>query len=319
MLLSQYRLMADALYSLFAEYGSLPPHVQEAVGVLITPLIRSLGAKHPKVVELVQSCPAGSQELVLRILGVLTEKSRAPPILVEAIKTLASEQADLSPRFIVPIMADLDKPEIVKHLPRILTLLDGTAANKALIRTIFEGIIEMPPQNFGSVSTNAPRVKQSELLTPVELLALLHRSEKETGLKQAIEAINICFSMTEVFRPEVLAAFMQQVVDELTLPTLFLRTVIQAVQTYKSLQPFVSTTLLSRLIIKKIWTQPQLWEGFVRCAKTIAPHSFGALLQLPRDQLREVVAKQPALKGPLRDYVIKSAPSLSCTFLLLHR
>lgn len=291
---------------LFAKYGSLPAHVQEAIPILIAPLIRSLGAKHPKMVELVHSCPAGAQELVLGMLSVLTEKSRAPPIMVEAIKTLATEQPDLSPRFIVPIIAELDKPDILRHLPRILTLLDGTAPQKTLIRTIFEGIIEMPPQNFGSVSTNAPRVKQSELLSPVELLALLHRSEKETGLKQAIEAIGICFSMTDVFRPEVLAAFMQQVVDELTLPTLFLRTVIQAVQTYKSLQAFVSTTLLSRLIIKKIWTQPQLWEGFIRCAKTIAPHSFGALLQLPREQLREVVAKQPALKAPLRDYVIKS-------------
>lgn len=87
---------------------------------------------------------------------------------------------------------------------------------------------------------------------------------------------------------------------------------IQAVQTYKSLQGFVSTTLLSRLIIKKIWTQPQLWEGFIRCAKTVAPHSFGALLQLPRDQLREVMAKQPALRAPLREYVVKSASFPIC-------
>lgn len=31
--------------------------------------------------------------------------------------------------------------------------------------------------------------------------------------------------MTDVFRSEVLAAVMQQIVDELTLPTLFMRTV----------------------------------------------------------------------------------------------
>jgi symplekin len=82
--------------------------------------------------------------------------------------------------------------------------------------------------------------------------------------------------------------------------------VIQAVQTYKSLQAFVSTTLLSRLILKKIWTQPQLWEGFMRCAKIISPHSFGAILQLPRDQLKELVGKQVGLKAPLREYVTKS-------------
>lgn len=39
----------------------------------------------------------------------------------------------------------------------------------------------------------------------------------------------------------------------------------------------------------------------------IAPASFGALLQLPKDQLRELVDKQPSLKSGLRDYVTKKA------------
>ena len=122
-------------------------------------------------------------------------------------------------------------------------------------------------------------------------------------------AISICFSMTEAFRPEVLGAFMQQIVDEATLPTLFLRTVIQAVTTYKSLQPYVSNTLLSRLITKKIWTMPQLWQGFIRCAKAIAPHSYGAILQLPREQVKELVTKQPDLRDGLKDYVMRSKKS----------
>jgi symplekin len=131
--------------------------------------------------------------------------------------------------------------------------------------------------------------------------------------------------MTDVYRSEILAVVMQQIVDEPVLPVLFLRTVrnlfrfsltaeydfanqvIQAVTTYKSLVGFVSTTLLSRLITKKIWTNPPLWEGFIRCAKVIAPASFGALLQLPKDQLRELVDKQPSLKSGLRDYVTKKA------------
>lgn len=132
--------------------------------------------------------------------------------------------------------------------------------------------------------------------------------------------------MSDGFRPEVLAAFMQQVVDAPKIPNLFMRTVspqtllttscgmilivrlqvIQAVTTYKSLQPFVSTTLLSRLIGKKIWEVGPLWEGFIRLVKAIAPNSFAALLQLPREQLREVVQKQPSLREPLREYVTKS-------------
>lgn len=73
-------------------------------------------------------------------------------------------------------------------------------------------------------------------------MVLLHDSEKEIGLKSAIEgivqfigsdhpiltysiAIGICFSMTDVFRSEILAVVMQQIMDEPVLPVLFLRTV----------------------------------------------------------------------------------------------
>lgn len=45
------------------------------------------------------------------------------------------------------------------------------------------------------------------------------------SLTRSATAISICFSMADGFRPEVLAAFMQQIVDEPTLPNLFLRTV----------------------------------------------------------------------------------------------
>lgn len=40
-----------------------------------------------------------------------------------------------------------------------------------------------------------------------------------------------------------------------------------------------------------------------------APASFGALLSLHKDQLREVVEKQPGLKSGLRDHLIKKAGS----------
>lgn len=51
---------------------------------------------------------------------------------------------------------------------------------------------------------------------------------------------------------------------------------------------------------------PQLWQGFIRCAKIIAPSSFGAILQLPREQIRELVSKQPDLRDGLKEYVTKS-------------
>lgn len=82
---------------------------------------------------------------------------------------------------------------------------------------------------------------------------------------------------------------------------------MQAVSTYKTLTGWVSTTLLSRLITKKVWTNPRLWDGFIRCAKQTEPSSFNSLLQLPKEQLRDLVEKQPAMKSKLRDFVVKRA------------
>ncbi|KAL1941146.1 hypothetical protein VTO73DRAFT_7358 [Trametes versicolor] len=296
--------LPEFLDEIFAAYGGMDVSVQETIQQLITPLIRALGSTHGKLLTLLRTFPPGSESLALRVLTIFTEHGRPSAQLVALVKSLVNER-DLDARFLIPIIAEMDKADILRHLPRIVSILNGTQEPKNLVRSVFSSIVTTPPETFGKVTSNLPRVRQSELLTPAELMVLLHQSEKEIGLKSAIEAIGICFSMTEIYRSEILAVVMNQLVDEPNLPTLFLRTVIQAVTTYRSLVGFVSTTLLSRLITKKIWTNPPLWEGFIRLAKLIAPASFGALLQLPKDQLRELVDKQPSLKAGLRDFVLK--------------
>ena len=129
-------------------------------------------------------------------------------------------------------------------------MLNGTPERKAMVKAAFNSIVIVPPQTF--INSNLPRVRQSELLTPSELMMFLHDVEKDVGLKQAIEgtpllrdgfqrfiivpptAIGICFSMTDVYRSEVLAVVMQQIVDEPVLPVLFLRTVSTHAQLFMS-------------------------------------------------------------------------------------
>ncbi|GBE86574.1 hypothetical protein SCP_0904530 [Sparassis crispa] len=294
----------EFLDEVFAAYGGMEQTVQETIQHLITPLIRALGPTHGRLLTLLRTFPPGAESLALRVLNIFTEHGRPSSQLVSLVKSLVNER-DLDARFLIPIIAEMDKADIRRYLPQIVSILNGQPEPKNLVRSVFSSVVTTPPQTFGSVTSNLPRVRHSELLTPGELMVLLHESEKEIGLKSAIEAISICFSMTDIFRSEVIAAVLNQLVDEPVLPTLFLRTVIQAVTTYRSLVGSVSTTLLTRLITKKIWTNPPLWEGFIRCAKLLAPASFGALLQLPKDQLRELVEKQPSLKAGLRDYVMK--------------
>ncbi|KAJ1306905.1 hypothetical protein OPQ81_007888 [Rhizoctonia solani] len=293
------------LDEIFAAYVHMEPTVQEAMQDLLAPLIRSLGPTNGKLLSLIKTFEPGAESLILRIIKILTENGRPNANLVTLVKELIAER-NLDARFLMPIIGEMDKPDIVKNLPRIVSMLNGKPEPKALVKSAFQAIVAAPPESFTKGSSNQPRMKQSEQLTPVDLMVLLHE-DKEIGIKPAMEAIGICFQIVDVFRSDVLAAVMQQLLDSATLPTLFLRTVIQAVTTYKNLVGFVSTTLLSRLITKKIWTNPPLWEGFIRCAKVIAPASFGALLQLPREQLKELISKQPALKEDLRDYVVRRA------------
>ena len=296
----------DMLDEIFLAYPRTPAFVQSAIETHIVNLIRALGPNHPRLLTLLRNFPAGADSLALCILKTLTEKTRSPA-LVELVKELVDSR-DVDPRFLVPVMADLDKAEIMKRLPRVVTILSSRAPeDRALIKSVFQSIVQMPPQGFGSVSSNLPRVRQTELLTPVELMGLLHHAEREIGLKNTVAAIQICFSMTDVYRSEVLAAVLNQISEDQNLPMLFMRTVIMAVSTYKSLSGYVARNLLSRLITKKIWQNPPLWDGFILCAKQTAPSSFGALIQLPKDQLREVVSRQPDLRTGLVEYLTTKA------------
>lgn len=45
----------------------------------------------------------------------------------------------------------------------------------------------------------------------------------------------------------------------------------------------------------------------MHCVKAIAPASFGALMQLPREQLKELIDKQPSIKPALYQYVVQKA------------
>lgn len=66
-------------------------------------------------------------------------------------------------------------------------MLNQTPEPNRVIRSVFSSIVTTPPQSFGTVTSNVPRVRQSELFTPAELMVVLHEKEKEIGLKSTIE------------------------------------------------------------------------------------------------------------------------------------
>lgn len=82
--------------------------VQEAIQELITALVKSLGSSHGKLLTLMRNCPPGAESLALRVLTIFTEHGRPSSQLVAIVKGLISER-DLDARFLIPIIAEMDK------------------------------------------------------------------------------------------------------------------------------------------------------------------------------------------------------------------
>lgn len=82
-------------------------------------LIRSLGAKHPKILALIRNAPPGAEDLVLRMLEILSEKGKTSPALISLIRSMAAE-SELKPRYLIPILPELTKVgPPVYHLPSL--------------------------------------------------------------------------------------------------------------------------------------------------------------------------------------------------------
>ncbi|CAG2183601.1 unnamed protein product, partial [Oppiella nova] len=125
-------------------------------------------------------------------------------------------------------------------------------------------------------------------LSPAELLVALHTIDTtKCEIKTIIKATNLCFAETNIYTAEVLAIVMQLLMENNPLPTLLMRTVIQSLSQYPRLIGFVMN-ILQRLILKQVWKQKRVWEGFIKCCQRTKPQSFQVLLQLPAPQLKAV-------------------------------
>lgn len=96
------------LCSLFENYGKLSPFAKEALEELYVPLIRSLGLKHPGVLDLLGDFPEGSDNLVLKMLDVLAAKAKLPSDILALIKKVAAKR-DLDSQFYLLILPECHK------------------------------------------------------------------------------------------------------------------------------------------------------------------------------------------------------------------
>lgn len=89
--------------------------MQNVVQELITPLIRSLGSGHGRLLTLLRTFPSGAETLALRVLQIFTEHGRPSAPLVSLVKSLIAER-DLPAQFLMPIIGEMDKVSALKFI-----------------------------------------------------------------------------------------------------------------------------------------------------------------------------------------------------------
>lgn len=271
------------IHNLASVYVSMNANLKRVILRSLDSPVKSMGMNSPELLTLVENCPKGAETLVTRIIHVLTDKQPPSVELVSRVRDLYHKRVS-DVRFLIPVLNGLSKKEVIDALPELIML------NPNVVKEVFNRLLN-DNSNFQSP------------LTPSELLIALHNIDStKCDMKTIIKATGLCFAEKNVYTPEVLGVVMQKLMDQNPLPTLLMRTVIQSVSLYPQLIGFVMN-VLQRLILKQVWKQKKVWEGFIKCCQRTKPKSFQVLLQLPAAQLRTVFVSSPDFKIELQQYV----------------
>ncbi|KAI4353360.1 hypothetical protein L6164_002318 [Bauhinia variegata] len=284
---SLYFALCTKKHSLFRQifdiYISTSKAVKQVVHRHIPILVRTMGPSSD-LLEIISDPPNGSKNLLMQVLHTLTDGTVPSKDLIFAVKRLYDSKLKEA-EVLIPILPFLAKDEVMP---------------------IFHGIVNLPLDKFQAALARLLQGSShsAPVLTPAEVLIAIHGIDPEKDgipLKKVTDACNACFEQRQIFTQQVLAKVLNQLVEQIPLPLLFMRTVLQAIGAFPTLVDFIME-ILHRLVGKQIWKYPKLWVGFLKCVQLTKPQSFPVILQLPTAQLENALNKIAALKAPLIDY-----------------
>ncbi|KAH8295356.1 hypothetical protein KR018_010399 [Drosophila ironensis] len=249
--------------------------------------IKKLGVEDATLLKLIEDCPKGMETLVIRIIYILTERVPTPHVdLVRRVRDLYQQKVK-DVRVMIPVLSGLTRSEIIAVLPKLIKL------NPAVVKEVFNRLLGI----------GAEFAHQTMALSPTDILVALHTIDPAVcDLKSIVKATSLCLAERELYTHEVLMAVLQQLVELNPLPTLLMRTTIQSLTLYPRLGNFV-LNLLQRLIMKQVWRQKVIWEGFLKTVQRLKPQSMPVLLHLPPAQLVDALQQCPDLRPTLSEYV----------------
>lgn len=258
------RYAETAFARIFATYPQCEQSVQDALRAISTPLIRSLGSRHVKLLESLRNFPPEAEAFALHVLNVFTDTARPSPALATVIKELAEER-ELSPQFLIPIASQMDRvscdamkgnqhkmeslrcrsrrsciaffrkssvysPILQRRSAKPSGPFSETSSRSrtSAHRPICPGANQKssPPRTYWSSCTRMRRL--SVYPPPKKVNRRMTRDNRMRRLSRISDvptAIDICFTLTDRFPSEIMAVVMQRIIDSVNLPILFMRTV----------------------------------------------------------------------------------------------
>ncbi|KAH7686188.1 Symplekin/Pta1 protein [Dioscorea alata] len=249
------------LQLVFDLYGGSPKAVKQSVHRHLPALVRTLGPSYSEILHIVSNPPEGSEDLIMLVLDILTENVTPAADLVAAVKHLYETKLK-DAAILIPMLSSFSKDEVLPIFPQLVGL-PLEKFQMALAR-ILQGSAHTGPA-----------------LTPVEVLVAIHGIVPEKdgiALRKITDACTACFEQRTVFTQQVLAKSLNLMVEQVPLPLLFMRTIIQAIDAFPNLVDFVMG-ILSKLVGRQVWKMPKLWPGFMKCLSQTPPHSYNVLLQ----------------------------------------
>ncbi|KAI8903627.1 Symplekin tight junction protein C terminal-domain-containing protein [Gorgonomyces haynaldii] len=265
------------LQHLFEHYSQMDTLIQEQIQQLVIPKL--LVEQVDTILDIIDQFPPGSENLALECLKSLSQKEVSQKVLERTKQLYLSK--DLDYRFL-SLVVHLFEKQILDHIPKLVNALSND--NEKEISSVFERLVDTREQDEGHA-----------LLTAPQLIVWLHQME---DLQRSMECINLLFSIHSI-KQEQWAIAIGQMSDQKKLPLLLMRTIIQVCKQFPGIVSFAMKTLM-RLIDKRIWKQPKLWDGFILCMTF--PSSIGVILSLHPNQGIEVFQRSPQLPPAVEDY-----------------
>jgi hypothetical protein len=260
----------------------------------------SLGATIKQIAE--------GDEYTLFIQALVESVPRDSPLIARLLEMIPGCPAELASALLLQ-----------QANPGLITAVNGKVGDADLALAMLPALISSC--SVDALGQTLARLVQSPV-DPVRVFASLH-TINGVPLKRCLEATQACFAQPAIWKAPILSAALDMLLAELessggdatALPTLFMRSLLQAVTLYPgALGPWALATL-SRLVPRRVWESPRAWEGYLRAAKHLLPGSVSAVIvQLPIQQVRALLEAVPEARAPLKEYLWAQPPSLRARF-----